>query len=158
MNTCLVFVNRQSADGGWQVLLLHKNRGANTGLWVPPGGKVHQTETPLMAARREMEEETGLSAAAIRPMGLVSQWEPPQHWSLHLFHVRSFSGQEKAGDEGELAWVPEHDLNTHVLPVLDQQLWPHWWRAIKENLFLDVLAQHDESGALEKLKVDCLPG
>lgn len=139
------------------MLLLHKNRGANAGLWVPPGGKVAQGETPLLAARREMKEETGLSAEAIRPMGLVGQWEPPQHWSLHLFHVDSFSGQEKAGDEGGLAWVAEHEISARPLPVLDQQLWPHWWRAIKETQWLDVLALHDETGALEKLKVENLP-
>ena len=158
LNTCLVFITRQPLAGDWQVLLLYKNRGANAGLWVPPGGKVQQTETPLMAARSEMKEETGFSSTALRPMGLVSQWEPPQHWSLHLFHVHAFSGQEKAGDEGDLAWVSEHDLDSHDLPVLDQQLWPHWWRAIKNNLWLDVLALHDQSGGLEDLKVENLPG
>jgi 8-oxo-dGTP pyrophosphatase MutT (NUDIX family) len=39
-------------------VLLHRHR--KQGLWLPPGGHIEQGELPQDAARREVEEETGL--------------------------------------------------------------------------------------------------
>jgi 8-oxo-dGTP pyrophosphatase MutT (NUDIX family) len=40
-------------------VLLHRHR--RQGIWLPPGGHIERDELPSEAARREIEEETGLS-------------------------------------------------------------------------------------------------
>ncbi|WP_204295788.1 NUDIX hydrolase [Actinoplanes campanulatus] len=53
------------ADG--RVLLLHwEDPVTGDRLWEPPGGGIDPGETPLLAARRELAEETGLDPAAVR--------------------------------------------------------------------------------------------
>ncbi|MCP4445892.1 MAG: NUDIX domain-containing protein [Myxococcales bacterium] len=42
-----------------EILVIHHNR---LGTWLPIGGEMEDGETPLEAARRELLEETGLSA------------------------------------------------------------------------------------------------
>lgn len=43
-------------------LLVRKNRPEHlAGKWNPPGGKIESRETPLVAAIREVREETGIS-------------------------------------------------------------------------------------------------
>lgn len=43
-----------------EVLLVQRASPPSQGLWAFPGGKVEPHETPEAAARRELEEETGL--------------------------------------------------------------------------------------------------
>ncbi|KAI0698066.1 NUDIX hydrolase domain-like protein, partial [Cerioporus squamosus] len=45
-----------------KVLLGYKKRGFGQGLWNGFGGKVDPGETPLQAAKRELEEEAGIEA------------------------------------------------------------------------------------------------
>jgi len=47
---------------GEAVLLVERDRGHAEGLWSLPGGKIEAGETAEAAARREVEEETGLIA------------------------------------------------------------------------------------------------
>jgi 8-oxo-dGTP pyrophosphatase MutT (NUDIX family) len=52
------------ADG--RVLLMHwEDPVSGARLWEPPGGGIDPGETPLVTARRELAEETGLDPAAI---------------------------------------------------------------------------------------------
>jgi len=49
------------AEPGVECLMLRKNRGQSFGgMWVFPGGRVDEGETPLEAALRELDEELGL--------------------------------------------------------------------------------------------------
>jgi 8-oxo-dGTP diphosphatase len=52
-----------------EVLLVHHKRLA---LWIPVGGEVEANETPLEAALRELQEETGLVGAPPKgnPLGI----------------------------------------------------------------------------------------
>jgi 8-oxo-dGTP diphosphatase len=51
---------RGGAVGGTKVLLGCRYRAAGEGQWALPGGHVEHNETPLVTARRELLEETGL--------------------------------------------------------------------------------------------------
>jgi 8-oxo-dGTP pyrophosphatase MutT (NUDIX family) len=55
--------------------------------WNFPGGSLHPGETPDAAARREMEEEIGLSSYALRPAGSVcGNWEGRRD-RVHFFEL-----------------------------------------------------------------------
>jgi 8-oxo-dGTP pyrophosphatase MutT (NUDIX family) len=76
--TVLVF------DAERRVLLLHHG---DTGKWVAPGGMVEPDETPEAAAFRELREETGLEASALRMLGAFGGPE---------FRVRYANGDQVA--------------------------------------------------------------
>lgn len=106
------------ADEDGRILML--KRGA-TAPWMPnrwnlPGGHVDPGETPLQAAVREADEETGLTISNLTPMG--TQREP---WgTLHLFFSASWAGTpEKNWESSELLWMtPQEALKSNLVPGL----------------------------------------
>ena len=61
------------ARRGGQVLLIRHRRLAT---WLPVGGEMHDGETPLEAAVRELAEETGLTGAFV-PVAGACDGVPP---------------------------------------------------------------------------------
>ena len=70
---------------GDKVLVIHHKR---LGVWLPPGGELQAGETPLEAAVRELEEETGLRVApgALVPLG-THAYMPKKALALFLWRV-----------------------------------------------------------------------
>lgn len=67
---CLVKKDRKGqAMGSTRVLLGRRYRAAGEGQWALPGGHVEHNETPLVTARRELLEETGLVGGDARVGG-----------------------------------------------------------------------------------------
>jgi len=59
-------------DGALQVLIVHPSGGYNRGApWSIPKGKLDPGESREAAARRETEEETGVCAGDLVPLGSV---------------------------------------------------------------------------------------
>jgi ADP-ribose pyrophosphatase YjhB (NUDIX family) len=50
-----------------RILLIHHKR---LGTWLPVGGELHEGETPLEAAQRELFEETGLKGRFTAQLGV----------------------------------------------------------------------------------------
>lgn len=56
---------------GGEVLLVRRGKdGPGADLWSAPGGHIEAGETAIEAARRELEEETGLTALCLREHGV----------------------------------------------------------------------------------------
>jgi len=51
---------------GMEVLLVRRSQSPDAGLWGFPGGKIEPGETIESAALRELQEETGVQAKALR--------------------------------------------------------------------------------------------
>lgn len=92
-----------------EVLLMHRKKKPNLGLWIAPGGKVEPGESPHETARREFLEETGLEAKDLYLRGfctlvpLLKQYP----WFIFVFVTTRFEGALRADcEEGDLAWVP----------------------------------------------------
>lgn len=97
------------ARRGAEVLVMHRRKEPNLGLWIAPGGKVELGESPYETARREMQEETGLTVNSLQLRGLCTEVSPfPEWlWMLFIFETWDFSGELQAElREGDLAWLP----------------------------------------------------
>jgi 8-oxo-dGTP diphosphatase len=123
-------------DESGRVLLLHRRKEPNSGMYSPIGGKleVDDGESPYTCARREIEEEAGISLSVdeLRMSGIVSEtaYEQKTHWLIFLFEVtRPVHGSEIAAmefDEGTLEWVEPERVEALDIPETDRQvMWPN---------------------------------
>ncbi len=118
-----------------RLLLLHRAKAPNAGMYSPIGGKLdqHTGEGPHGCALREIHEEAGikLKDSDIRMNGIVSEraYEGETHWLIFLFEVtRPIRHDEIANmnfNEGQLEWVQVEDVAGLDIPETDREImWP----------------------------------
>ncbi len=94
------------------------------GVWSFPGGKLEAGESPLVAATRELYEETGVVADLIHHFG-----EFTVQTESNVFELNCYGGQWQAGvavalsDASDVIWVAPGDvknleLASHVWAVI----------------------------------------
>ena len=113
-------------------VLLHRHR--RQGIWLPPGGHIERDELPSDAARREIEEETGLqlrlhseaeAAGLSREMGAEVVPQPAfilvedinayhQHIDFTYFALAP-NGSEPSHDSG-FSWFTLNELDGPDIP------------------------------------------
>ncbi|MBI5490357.1 MAG: NUDIX hydrolase [Deltaproteobacteria bacterium] len=95
-----------------RVILIRQFRaGARQVTLEIPGGLVEPGETPLEAAKRELREETGYSAADWTPLGSVQPNPAIQGNRCHTFLARG------AVPTGGLALEPMEDIEVEPVPL-----------------------------------------
>jgi len=109
------------ARGDGTVLLQHRDDIAgiaHPGKWAIPGGRIEGPETPLAAARRELLEETGYSAARLRPLRRDTEERDGILHERHLFWAPYDSVQPITCREGqEMRWLsPAEALARPLVP------------------------------------------
>ncbi len=122
-------------DAQGRLLLLHRAKAPNAGMYSPIGGKIEvaRGESPHQCALREIHEESGvrLQPDEARLCGMVAErgYEGKHHWLIFLYEATRPIGHAEVPlmrfDEGSLEWIDEERVATIGIPWTDQAiLWP----------------------------------
>lgn len=112
MTLCVVL-----KDG--EVLLGMKKRGFGEGQWNGFGGKVVEGESIEDAARRELEEESGIRPRGMTEVGILEfAFEgDPKVLETHVFKIGNFEGEPLETEEMMPKW-----FKFEQIPF--EQMWP----------------------------------
>ncbi len=107
-----------------KILLGMKKRGFGAGRYNGFGGKVDDGETIEDAARREIQEEAGISVNALNKVGIIDfEFQGnPEIMQVHIFKADNFSGEIAESDEMRPKWF-------QIDEIPFAKMWPddiHW--------------------------------
>lgn len=125
-------------DSQGRLLLLHRLKEPNAGLYSPIGGKLDMAsgESPARCAQREIEEEAGVSIPLerLRLQGIISErgyandptGSARTNWLLFYYKVVGpvdFEAFEMR--EGRLEWIEPERVESLPVPETDKRIiWP----------------------------------
>lgn len=122
-------------DAEGKLLLLHRAKPPNEGMFSPIGGKVETSvgESAHDCAVREIREEAGFDIAIdeLHLTGIVSEkaYEGENHWLIFIYEVTRPIGHDEIADmhfdEGVLEWIRVEDVAGLDIPDTDREvMWP----------------------------------
>ncbi|MBR0555338.1 NUDIX domain-containing protein [Ciceribacter sp. L1K23] len=102
-----------------RILLYRRMKAPEAGHWNIVGGKVDHMEPAERAARREAEEETGLSIGSLTFLGQTEQIieADRQHWVSLLYKTTDFSGEPQLTEPDKLSEFGWFDLDALPEPL-----------------------------------------
>lgn len=94
-----------------------KDIGPYPNTWRLPGGGVEENESPEDAVKREVMEETGLTAIKVKKVGYLEDEEPNKHgemthYKFHVFQVESIGDEIKSEEFPELRWINKSEFGS----------------------------------------------
>lgn len=111
-------------ERGQEVLLVRRSINPRRGLWTLPAGFVDAGEDPVLAARRECLEETGLQVEITGLLTVLFGQEHSRGAHIILFYLGEIvSGELQAGDDVDKAgFFPRDDLPPLAFSTTQQVL------------------------------------
>ena len=104
----------RDGPGGVEVALAARRTRKGDLAWGLPKGVIERGEQPEQTALREVQEETGLQAEIIRPLGEISYWFVWEgervRKKVAFFLMRAMGGDTSLHDHEmeEIRWFPLH--------------------------------------------------
>lgn len=114
----LAFLVRENNDGEKNVLLAMKKRGFGEGLWNGVGGKIVDSESDILTAAREIEEEIGVfvQTVGLKKAGILHFYFPDDpekaNWNqdVHVYLVEDWLGDPQESEEMRPEWFSVDSL------------------------------------------------
>ncbi|WEX87014.1 NUDIX domain-containing protein [Sinorhizobium garamanticum] len=102
-----------------KILLCRRLKAPEAGHWNIVGGKVDHMERAENAARREAEEESGLSIHSTRFLCISEQVieTDQQHWVSLIYVTDDFSGEPRLTEPDKLSDIGWFDLSALPQPL-----------------------------------------
>ena len=102
-----------------RILLYRRVNAPEAGYWNIVGGKVDAMEPAATAARREAEEETGLSIGEIDFLCVTEQIiaADAQHWVSLIYRCEDFSGEPALTEPDKLSDIGWFALDALPAPL-----------------------------------------
>jgi 8-oxo-dGTP diphosphatase len=118
-------------DAAGRVLVLQRAADSTDGgRWCLPGGKVDYGDTGEHAAVRELQEETGLHATALRFL-FYQDSLPPAPGGMHCIHFYfacAVEGEVALNEESmAAAWIGPEDLARYRLSFRNDEALARFW-------------------------------
>ena len=110
------------AEGGLgvEVALVHRPKYDD---WSVPKGKLLPGEHPLLAALREVEEETGYVGRLGRALGEVRYLKDGVPKRVRYWAIEAVDGAFISGEEvDQLMWLPPREARLHLQPERDRPI------------------------------------
>jgi 8-oxo-dGTP diphosphatase len=108
-----------------RVLIAQRPAGKSlAGCWEFPGGKIEANEEEGDALRRELLEELGIHARALRPVFELTHEYPERHVALSVWAVDQYTGVPAGLENQQLRWERPAALRSigmlpADLPIID---------------------------------------
>uniref|UniRef100_A0A2L2Y921 Oxidized purine nucleoside triphosphate hydrolase n=2 Tax=Parasteatoda tepidariorum TaxID=114398 RepID=A0A2L2Y921_PARTP len=125
------------------ILLGMKKRGFGLGKWNGFGGKLENGESMLECAKRELQEEAGITAENLQKVGYLKFEfvEDPLIMHVHVYTSSSYQGEPRESDEMLPTWFPENEVPFHKMWADDKFWFPLFFKGAKFKgyfRFLDI--------------------
>jgi len=119
-------LDRRGASPRAALIARHDRRGRL--VWSLPKGHLEAGETAEDAAVREVEEETGIRARVLAPLGTIDFWFVAEtrrvHKTVHHFLLDAQGGELSDADVEvvEVAWVPLEEVGERLAYADERRL------------------------------------
>lgn len=105
------------------VLVTRRKAGAHLGgFWEFPGGKREVNETLEACALRELEEETGVTARAVRALAPIPWEYGERRVVLHPIECAWLAGEGALREVADVRWVRGAELLSLAFPPANAEL------------------------------------
>lgn len=110
-------------NGDGDVVMLRQYRHAIGGaFWEIPAGTLNAGEAPLVCAKRELAEETGLEAEHWESIGTVTPLPGYSDERIHLYLARRLTASVQSLDPDEIIEVHSIPMQKVVEMILDGEI------------------------------------
>jgi 8-oxo-dGTP pyrophosphatase MutT (NUDIX family)/phosphohistidine phosphatase SixA len=129
---------------GVEVALVHRPKYDD---WSVPKGKLRRDEHPLLAAQREVEEETGFTGLIGRPLKEVHYLKDGEPKRVRYWAMKVDAGAFAANDEvDQLMWLPPREAQVHVLAERDRPVLREFAEDLRATRAV-VVVRHGSAGS-----------
>lgn len=91
-------------------------------IWEVPAGKLEKGEDPMEAAKRELEEETGMIASKIEPFGLIYPSPGYTNEHLYIYIATNLKQSKQQLDENEFLSIVKMPFNKALDMVMSGEI------------------------------------